>query len=57
MINRRNFMKSGMLLGGMLASGGIPLFGLDKAVNVPSYLKGYEDLYAEDPHKAALGVV
>ena len=54
MINRRDFMKSGLVLGGIIASGRIPLYAQDKAVNVPSYLKGYADLYAKDPHKAAL---
>ena len=54
MKNRRDFIKSGLVLGGIIASGGIPLYALDKAANVPSYLKGYEDLYAKDPHKAAL---
>ncbi|MFC1766470.1 alpha-L-fucosidase [Planctomycetota bacterium] len=54
MKTRRDFMKTSLALGGVIASGGIPLFAQDKAVNVPSYLKGYEDLYAQDPHKAAL---
>jgi len=54
MTNRRDFMKSGLALGGIAASGGIPLYAQAKAANVPSYLKGYEDLYAKDPHKAAL---
>ena len=54
MTNRRDFMKSGLVLGGIAASGGIPLFAQEKAANAPSYLKGYEDLYAKDPHKAAL---
>jgi len=47
-------LKSGLVAGGVIATGGIPLIAQDKAVNVPSYLKGYENLYAKDPHKAAL---
>ena len=54
MKNRREFIKSGLVLGSTLAVGGIPLYARNKTANVPSYLKGYEDLYKEDPHRAAL---
>ncbi len=52
MISRREFIKAGAACAGVAASGCI---GLAKAGSrVPSYLKGYEDIYAEDPRKAAL---
>jgi len=52
MINRREFLKAGAACAGVTASG---CFGLAKAASrVPSYLKGYEDIYAEDPRQAAL---
>lgn len=52
MINRREFLKAGAVCAGVTASGCI---GLAKAASrVPSYLKGYEDIYAEDPRHAAL---
>ncbi len=54
MTNRREFVKSGLVLGGAMAFGGMPLFAQDKTANVPAYLKGYADLFARDPHKAAL---
>ena len=54
MIDRRKFMKTGLALGTAFASGGSSLFAQEKVASMPSYLKGFEDLYAEDPHKAAL---
>jgi len=53
MVNRRDFVKSGLVLGSSLAIGGVPFLTQCNTANVPSYLKGYEDLYKEDPHKAA----
>lgn len=38
MTTRRDFMKSGLVLGGIIASGGIPLYAQEKVANVPSYL-------------------
>ena len=52
MINRREFIKYGAALGGALATQP-SLFGQEKLV-VPSYLQGYEELYAQDPREAAL---
>ncbi|OVE80241.1 hypothetical protein BVY01_00600 [bacterium I07] len=52
MINRREFIKSSVAFTGVLASNCSFINGT--LSNVPSYLKGYEDLYVEDPNKAAL---
>ena len=54
MNSRRDFIKAGLATGGVVATGGIPLFAQDKVAKVPSYLKEYEDLYSQDPHQAAL---
>ena len=56
MINRRAFIKASVACGGAIATGAFA-FGESKRKvpsNVPSYLKGYEDLYAVDPKAAAL---
>ena len=52
MINRRQFVKAGVACGGIITSGSFA-FGKPEQ-DVPSYLKGYEELYAEDPRQAAL---
>ncbi|MBT3193790.1 MAG: alpha-L-fucosidase precursor [Verrucomicrobia bacterium] len=52
MINRRQFVKIATASAGVCASGSFA-FGKPKP-SVPSYLKGYEDLYARDPRQAAL---
>ena len=52
MMNRRQFVKAGVACGGIVASGSFA-FGESK-LEVPSYLRGYEELYASDPRKAAL---
>lgn len=52
MINRREFIKTGIALGGALTFNP-SLFGAPSAA-VPSYLKGYEAQYAKDPREAAL---
>lgn len=52
MINRRTFIKTGAACAGAAVSGAA-IHG-NAALNVPSYLKGYEELYAQDPRKAAL---
>lgn len=52
MIDRRAFIKSGLACAGVAVSGCTAFAG--KRPKVPSYLSGYEDLYAEDPLEAAL---
>jgi len=52
MMNRRQFIKASGACAGLVASGSFA-FGKSK-VAVPSYLKGYEELYARDPRQAAL---
>ncbi len=52
MISRRQFVKVGVTCGGIVASRSL-VFGSPK-LEVPSYLKGYEELYAKDPRQAAL---
>ena len=52
MMNRREFVKTGLACAGVAASGSFA-FGKSK-LGVPSYLRGYEELYAIDPRKAAL---
>jgi len=52
MMNRREFIKAGLACTGVAASGSFA-FGKSK-LEVPSYLRGYEELYAIDPRKAAL---
>jgi alpha-L-fucosidase len=52
MINRRQFIKVGGACAGFVASGSFA-FGKPKQ-EVPSYLKGYEELYAKEPRQAAL---
>ncbi len=52
MIPRRNFIKSGLACAGVAATGAFT--HCKPRPNVPSYLKGYEGLYAADPRKAAL---
>ncbi len=52
MINRREFIKAGVACAAM-ARAGLPVFG-NAQDTPPSYLKGYEELYAKDPRKAAL---
>jgi len=52
MMNRREFIKGGLACAGITASGSFA-FGESK-VEVPSYLRGHEELYAIDPRKAAL---
>ncbi len=51
-MNRRQFIKASGACAGLVASGSFA-FGKSK-VAVPSYLKGYEELYARDPRQAAL---
>ena len=51
-INRRQFIKIASA-GAALGASGSFAFG-ESTLNVPSYLKGYEDLYASDPRQAAL---
>ena len=57
MINRRDMIKTGVACAGasLLSpiSFGKTVLGMN-AVKVPSYLKGYEDLYAGNPRQAAL---
>jgi alpha-L-fucosidase len=51
MIDRREFLKAGAVATGAMVSGS---FACAKSTEkVPSYLKGYEELYARDPRKAA----
>ena len=51
MINRRQFIKAGIACGGM---GMLGCVARGKATpEVPSYLKGYEELYVKDPRQAA----
>lgn len=52
MINRRDFIAIGIASAGNAVLGGA-VFG-ESWQNCPSYLKGYEELYAEDPRRAAL---
>ena len=52
MIDRRQFIKIAGSCAGFAASGSFA-FG-KPALNAPSYLKGYEDLFAQDPRQAAL---
>jgi len=52
MMNRREFIKGGLVCAGVVASAS---FALGKSkLEVPSCLRGYEELYAIDPRKAAL---
>lgn len=52
MIDRRTFIKSSLACAGAAVSGSIA-FG-ETASSAPLYLRGYEELYATDPHEAAL---
>ncbi len=52
MINRRQFIEVGVAYAGVAASGSLAF--AKSEVEVPTYLKGYEDLYALDPRRAAL---
>lgn len=52
MIDRREFITTGAALAGAALSGHTVFGG--PAARVPSYLKGYEALYAQDPRKAAV---
>lgn len=52
MINRREFIKTATACYGITMSGCITIGS--KTQSVPSYLSGYEALYAEDPRKAAI---
>ncbi len=52
MINRREFIKTGAAYAGAVVSSPT-VFGKTTS-SVPSYLKGYETLYAKDPRKAAI---
>ncbi len=52
MMKRREFIKAGFACAGVAASGSFA-FG-ESRLEVPSYLRGYEELYAIDPRKAAL---
>ena len=52
MINRREFIKASIACTGVAASSSLA-FGKSKQ-EVPSYLKGYEELYIKDPRQAAL---
>lgn len=51
-IERRDFIKTSLACAGVAAFGSTAL-GRAKS-DVPSYLKGYEELYATNPRKAAL---
>ena len=52
-LNRRDMLKAGS---GCLAALTVKNFGgaAESAASIPSYLKGYEDLYARSPREAAL---
>lgn len=52
MIGRREFVKKGVACAGLVLSGST-VCGTS-ASKLPSYLKGYEDLYATSPRKAAI---
>ncbi len=52
MTNRRQFIKAGLAWSGCVASGSFT-FG-ESTLEVPSYLKEHEGLYAKDPRQAAL---
>jgi len=52
MINRREFIKSSAMCIGVATSGSIA--HCVTKPRTPSYLEGYDDLYATDPRKAAL---
>jgi len=52
MIDRREFIKTGVACA-TVAGTACPVIG-KTAANIPSYLKGYEDLYAKGPRQAAL---
>jgi len=52
MIDRREFIKTGAIATGAIVSGSVAF--AKSAVKVPSYLKGYEELYSRDPRKAAV---
>ncbi len=52
MISRREFIKTSAVCTGVVLSG-FPVFAKSK-LEVPSYLKGYEALYATNPRKAAI---
>jgi alpha-L-fucosidase len=51
-IKRREFIKVGVACAGVAASGSLAF--CKSKLEVPSYLKGYEGLYAKDPRQAAL---
>ena len=51
-MKRREFIKAGLACAGVAASGSFALG--ESMLEVPSYLRGYEELYASDPRKAAL---
>lgn len=53
MINRRDFIRTGIACAGAVASSPL-VFGKEAAAVVPSYLKDYKELYMKDPRKAAL---
>ena len=52
MLTRREFVQAGAVCAGVVVSGRVAL-GKSKP-SVPSYLEGYEALYAEDPRQAAV---
>lgn len=52
MIHRREFIKAGVACAGIAASG-FSAFGKSKR-QIPSYLEGYEGIYASNPRQAAL---
>jgi len=54
MITRRDFLKVTATQAAAVTIGGCAAFDRKQSSAVPSYLKGYEDLYAQCPHKAAL---
>lgn len=51
-MNRRKLIKTGITAAGALLSS--PFLYSKSIENIPSYLKGYEELYAVSPRKAAL---
>ena len=54
MITRRDFLKVTAAQAAAVTIGGCAAFDKKKSSALPSYLKGYEDLYAQCPRKAAL---
>jgi len=53
-ISRREFLKITTSQAAAVTIGGCAVFNKKQSSAVPSYLKGYEKLYAQDPLKAAL---